>query len=149
MTCGLMTLTFQGTNELEKLVAEQEVVIAQTDRRFTAARADYNGTNSLLDLTGNPRWQAGVREGPRRLDAVEPGERGDAGAGKRRMKLPASEVGRLHPHRSRARPKPPQLKQDVAGFAEIYSQAYLVTPASALFHRRRARRASPNEVDLR
>ena len=63
MSCGLMTLTFSGTNELQKMVAEHQVVIAQEDKQFTAEKADYTGTNGVLELTGNPGWRAGLREG--------------------------------------------------------------------------------------
>ena len=83
MTCGLMTLTFTGTNELQKMVAEHQVVIAQTNQQFTAEKAEYTGADGLLSLDGNPAWRAGTREGQGRFDAGETGAGGNAGAGKR------------------------------------------------------------------
>ena len=132
MTCGLMTLTFHGTNELEKLVAEEGVVIAQGDRRFTAARAECNGTNSLLDLTGSPAWHAGSREGHGDTMRMNLAREEMLVRGNAVMRLPASELGRATlsgPGASKAA----KLKQDVAGFAEIHSREYLFTPTSALF----------------
>ena len=40
MNCRLMTLTFTGTNEFQKMVAEQQVVITREDKRFDAERAE-------------------------------------------------------------------------------------------------------------
>lgn len=132
MTCGLMTLTFVGTNELQRLVAEREVVIAQADRRFTAARADYTASDSLLELTGNPAWQAGPREGKgdwmrANLAREELLVRGNA-----LMKLPAGEVGRTKLTGSDA-PKAGGVKSDAPGFAQISSQEYLLSGQTALF----------------
>jgi lipopolysaccharide export system protein LptA len=132
MTCGLMTLTFHGTNEFEKLVAEGGVVIAQGERRFTAARADCNGTNSLLDLTGNPVWYAGTREGRGDTMRMNLAREEMLVQGNASMRLPASEVGRSTLTGLGAA-KPAKPKESLTGFAEIRSQEYLVTRESALF----------------
>ena len=107
-------------------------MIAQGDRQFTAARADYHGTNSLLDLSGNPVWRAGTREGSgdwmrMNLTNQEMLVRGNAV-----MKLPAGEVGRTR-LMGTPEPKTTKPKPELAGTARILSQEYLVTPASALF----------------
>src|SRR2546425_324078 len=51
LDCGLMTVTFSGTNELQQLVAENDVVIEQGDLRFTGGKAVYSGDPGLLELT--------------------------------------------------------------------------------------------------
>jgi lipopolysaccharide export system protein LptA len=132
MTCGRMTLTLAGTNELEKMVAEQEVVIGQADRQFTAAKAEYTATNQVLDLIGNPAWRDGPREGKgdsirANLARAEMLVQGNA-----LMKLPAAEVGRATLTGLGA-PPPGQVRQETPGPAEIHAREYLLTAEAALF----------------
>ena len=63
MSCGEMTAAFTGTNELQQLVAERNVIIESETNRFSSGRAVYTGTNGILELTEQPAWQAGVRQG--------------------------------------------------------------------------------------
>ena len=93
MTCSLMTLTLAGTNELQKMVAEHQVVIRQEDKQFTAERAEYTGTNGVLDLTGNPAWKAGLREGKGDLVRVNLAHEEMLVSGNAVMKLPSAEAG--------------------------------------------------------
>jgi lipopolysaccharide export system protein LptA len=132
MHCGLMTLTLVGTNELEKMVAEREVVLAQGERRFTAARAEYHATNSLLNLTGDPAWQDGPREGKGDWVRVNLARQEMLVHGHALMKLPAAEVGQSALAGAGAS-RPGQTKQDLSGVAEIYSEEYLLTAEAALF----------------
>lgn len=132
MTCGRMTLTFVGTNELQKLVAEQEVVIARADGRFTAARADFTASDNLLELTGNPAWQVGSREGKGDWMRVNPAREELLVQGNALMKLPAGEVGQAALTGAGA-PKPGGVRQDAPGFAQIDSQEYLLTARTVLF----------------
>ena len=132
MSCSLMTLTFSGTNELQKMVAEHQVVIAQGDRQFTADTAEYTGTNGLLELTGNPAWRAGTREGKgdrvrANLAREEMLVRGNAF-----MRLPAGELGQSSVT-ALGTPKPSGLKGTTPAFAEIFSEEYFVTSDAALF----------------
>jgi lipopolysaccharide export system protein LptA len=133
MTCGLMTLTFLGTNQLDKLIAEPDVVISQADRQFTAARAELHGTNALLDLTGNPVWRAGLREGKGDSMRINLAREEMFVQGNALMRMPAAELGQAavmgRGATNQAKPKPA-----ASGFAEIHSQQYFVTAASALFN---------------
>ena len=91
MICSQMTLTLSGTNQPQKMVAEHQVVIGQEDKEFRAEKAEYTGTNGLLELTGDPQWKAGPREGKGDLIRVVRDEmlvRGNAF-----MRLPANELG--------------------------------------------------------
>jgi lipopolysaccharide export system protein LptA len=63
LTAATMLVTLLGTNELQSMVAEKNVVIEKTDSRFTAEKAVYAATNDKLELTGNPAWRAGTRQG--------------------------------------------------------------------------------------
>jgi len=132
MTCGLMTLTFVGTNELQKMVAEHQVVIAQQDGQFTAEKAEYTGTNGVLDLTGNPAWRAGLREGKGDLVRVHPAREEMLVSGNAVMKLPAAELGQSA-FSALGKPKPVESKATTNEFAEVYCQQYFVTRESALF----------------
>ncbi len=132
MTCGLMTLTLAGTNELQKMVAEHQVVIAQEDNQFTADKAEYTRTNGVLDLTGNPTWRAGLREGKGKLVRVHPGREEMLVSGDAVMRLPAAELGQSA-FSALGKPKPVESKARTNEFAEVYCQQYFVTPESALF----------------
>lgn len=63
LTAATMLVTFLGTNELQSIVAEKNVVIQNATNQFTGEKAVYIATNSILELTGNPAWRAGSREG--------------------------------------------------------------------------------------
>ena len=132
MTCGLMTLTITGTNELQKMVAEHNVVIAQTDSQFTADNAVYTATNGLLDLTGNPAWRAGTREGKGDLVRANPAREEMFVRGNAVMKLPAAEVGQTT-FTGLGKPQPAKSKGGTNEFAQIFSDVYLLTTNAALF----------------
>lgn len=132
MTCALLTLTFSGTNELRKMLAEHQVVIAQQDKQFTAEKAEYTGTNGVLDLTGNPGWRAGLREGKGDLVRVRPAREEMLVRGNAVMKLPAAELGQSA-FNALGTPKRGQPKATTTEFAVVYSQEYFLTPESALF----------------
>ena len=132
MTCALLTLTFTGTNELQKMVAEHQVVIAQQDKQFTAEKAEYTRTNGVLDLTGNPTWRAGLREGKGDLVRVHPLREEMLVRGNAIMKLPAAELGQSA-FSSLGTPKRGQPKATTNEFAVVYSEQYFLTPESALF----------------
>jgi hypothetical protein len=59
----LMTLTFTGTNELQKMVAEHQVVITQTRTSNSRETGGVHRHQRLLDLTGNPPGGPALREG--------------------------------------------------------------------------------------
>ncbi len=132
MTCGLMTLTFTGTNELQKMVAEHDVVIAQEDKQFTAARADYTGANGLMDLTGNPAWRAGPREGKGDWIRVNLARQEMLVRGNAFMRLPAAELGQSA-IASLGTAQGGRSKGKTNEFAEAFSREYLLTPEAALF----------------
>jgi lipopolysaccharide transport protein LptA len=132
MSCALLTLTLSGTNELQKMVAEHEVVIGQQDKQFTAEKAQYTGTNGLLELTGNPAWRAGLREGNGDLLRVNPAREEMLVHGNAVMKLPAAELGQSA-FTSLSQTKRGGSKATTNEFAEIHSQEYFLTPESALF----------------
>ena len=132
MSCGLMTLTLAGTNELQRIVAEQQVVIGQEDRQFTAAKAEYTGTSGLLDLTGNPAWRAGLREGKGDLVRVNLAREEMLVRGDAVMKLPAAELGQSA-FTALGAPRQGESRATTNQFAEIHSQQYLLASESALF----------------
>lgn len=132
MTCRLMTLTFTGTNEFQKMVAEDKVVIAREDKQFEADRAEYNGTNNLLDLTGNPGWRAGLRNGKGdrvRVNLVreEMFVRGNAF-----IEMPATELGQSAITEMGAGSRG-RSKAETNALARIYSEEYLLAAEQALF----------------
>jgi lipopolysaccharide transport protein LptA len=132
LTCGVLTLTLTGTNELQRIVAEPRVVIGQEDGQFTADRAEYTATNGVLDLIGNPAWRAGLREGTGDLIRVQPARKEMLVRGNAVMKLPAAELGRSA-FTALGQSKRGGAKSPSNDSAEIYSREYFLSPESALF----------------
>jgi lipopolysaccharide export system protein LptA len=132
MSCGLMTLTFIGTNELQKMVAEHQVVITQTNGQFTAETAEYTGADGLLSLDGNPAWRAGTREGKGDRMRLNLAHEEMLVRGNAFMRLPAVELGQSA-FAALGTNQQVKVKATTNAFAEIFSTEYLLTPAAALF----------------
>jgi len=133
MNCELMTLSLVGTNELQTLVAETNVVIEQDTNRFVGGKAVYNGTNGMLDLTENPRWQAGTREGKGDLLRVDTRTSEMLVLGDASMRLPADEFATDLEQESAGQKSKPKIKSGPPEFAEIFSQEYTLRTNSASF----------------
>jgi lipopolysaccharide export system protein LptA len=105
MTCARMTGRFAGTNQLETLLAETNVVFRQEDNLFTGQQALFTATNGALEMTGEPAWQAGKREGKgdRLLAFLRQKEL--QAHGHAWMRLPATELGQSMPPTTE-QPKP-------------------------------------------
>jgi lipopolysaccharide export system protein LptA len=132
MSCGLMTLTFTGTNELQKMVAEHRVVITQTNGQFTAETAEYTGADGLLSLDGNPVWRAGTREGKGDRMRLNLAHEEMLVRGNAYMRLPAVELGQSA-FAALGTNQQVKVKATTNEFAEVFSTEYLLTPAAALF----------------
>jgi lipopolysaccharide export system protein LptA len=63
LTSATMLVTLLSTNALQSMVAEKNVVIERGDNQFMGQKAVYSATNSILELTGDPTWRAGDRDG--------------------------------------------------------------------------------------
>ncbi|HSU56345.1 MAG TPA: LptA/OstA family protein [Candidatus Dormibacteraeota bacterium] len=130
MSCALMTVAFAGTNELQTMLAETNVVINQEDKVFTSDTALYTATNGLLTLNGNPGWQAGLRRG--KGDQIVGELRKDQilVEGNAYMRLPAGELGEALPGGAAPEQK---AKATDTGFAEVFSQRYTLQPEKVDF----------------
>jgi lipopolysaccharide export system protein LptA len=132
MNCRRMTLTFTGTNEFQKMVAEHQVVITREDKQFDAERAEYNGTNNLLDLTGNPDWHAGPRKGKGDWERVNLAREEMFVRGNAFMEMPANELGQSA-ITELGRSEHGGSKGQTNALARIFSDEYFVAPEQALF----------------
>jgi lipopolysaccharide transport protein LptA len=132
LNCGLLTLTFAGTNELQRMVAQHDVVIEQDTNRFTAGTAIYTATNGMLDLTENPTWQAGQRQGKGDRIFVNVARQEMDVLTNAFMRVPASEFGRSTAFGASPAPKAP-TGMGAAEFAEVFSRDYTVKPEGAVF----------------
>ena len=157
MTCGGMTVTFAGTNQLQTMVAEHQVVIEQETNRFTGGKAVYTATNGLLELTEHPAWQAGRRSGKGEVLRLKVQEDEMLVCSNAYMRLPASELARTSVSDAGAtaartpRPRVPGDEKRAANaaalrrplqthiepateqFAEIFSERYTVGSDAAVF----------------
>ena len=92
MTCARLTAGFGQTNQLERMVAEHDVVIRQEDTEFLAGRAVYEGTNGVMDLTEEPKWASGSRNGRGDFIRLSTAPEGMLVVGHALMRLPAEEL---------------------------------------------------------
>ena len=112
MSCSRMMLTFVRTNEPQQMVAEDKVVIEQAEQRLMGGKAVYTVTNGVLDLTGNPQWRAGLREGKGDLLRVNVQQDEMLVRGNATMRLPADELGQAPargPGAAPPAPPPPSI----------------------------------------
>jgi lipopolysaccharide export system protein LptA len=132
LSCDTLTASFSGTNELQRIVAEQHVILEQETNRFTADRAVFEGAEGILDLTGNPAWRSGLRGGSGKTIKVDPEKEKMTVSGNAVMRLPAEQIasssaltfGNRAATNSAAVP---------GMFAEITSHEYTLTPETAFF----------------
>ena len=134
MSCVQMRTTFSGTNELQELVAETNVVIEGEDKRMTGGRAVYTGTNGWLDLTQNPAWKAGTREGTGDLIRAQTQHEEMVVRGHAYLRLPADELGQSVVLQATNSVRKPPAKSSPNQFGEINCEEYTLTPALAVFH---------------
>lgn len=132
LSCEEMTVRFAGTNEVEELVAGGRVLIAQEDRRFSADRVVYYGTNGVIELTGSPVWQAGRRQGQGEIIFIRAREEEMIVRGKASMRLPAAEFGQLAAVPSAASPGV-SVGGAASEFADVFCAEYRVSASGAWF----------------
>ncbi len=147
MTCGRLTVWLGPTNELDRMVAQDVVVIQQVDRRFFADKAVYEGAQGVMELTGAPRWEAGERRGQGRVIELYSKPESMLVRGDASMLLPATELASadIASHATPggaapvARPSPARPAATPAGtngpMAEITAEEYTVTPEVGVFRR--------------
>jgi lipopolysaccharide export system protein LptA len=102
MSCRRLLAEFSNagitnkTSTLEKLLAEDEVIIRQgEDQQLTADQAIYFDATKALLLTGNPAWKEGLREGGGNQITVN-GDRGEMTvSGDAVLRSPGTDFGNL------------------------------------------------------
>jgi lipopolysaccharide export system protein LptA len=92
LSCARLRASFTGTNQLDRLIAEQDVVIEQEPKKFTADKAIYTGTNAMLELTGNPAWQDGTRQGTGEVLLMNTAQNELVARGNAVLRLPAHDL---------------------------------------------------------
>ena len=123
LDCERLSVAFTGSNQVQRMVAERGVVLAQEDKAFTGSRAVYTPTNGWLELTGHPAWRAGLRRGKGDLLLVNLTNSELIVRGNASMRVPAREVvpaGAAGPLAS----KGPAAKGGTNQFADIFAEEY-------------------------
>ena len=131
MTCQLLTFMFSGTNQLQQMVAEENVLIEQQENQLSAARATYQSTNGLLELRGNPVWRAGPREGKGDLIDIDLAHDEMSVRGNASMRLPAEELGGSFDFKKGTNTL--RTAGESNQVAQISSREYTLSPESARF----------------
>jgi lipopolysaccharide export system protein LptA len=132
MTCGTLTAAFAGTNELQRMVAENHVTMSQEEMGFTAGKAVYTATNGLLELTLDPRWHFGLREGRGDLMLFHVTENEMVVKGNASMRVPANELGEMS-GLATDHIKPAAPASSTNQFATILSDEYSLKSDTAQF----------------
>jgi lipopolysaccharide export system protein LptA len=99
-TCGRLLIDMpHGTNKIERIIAEQDVVIVQRTNqgRLTAERAIYSNKDGqeLITLSGNPSWRDAQTEGRAELFIIDRTNQTLIARGKAYVKVPNTAVGSL------------------------------------------------------
>jgi lipopolysaccharide export system protein LptA len=132
MNCGRMDITFSGTNELQRMVADQRVIIQDGTNRLTGGHAVYTATNGLLVITQKPTWQSGVREGRGDIEQLKLQQSEMTVRGNAYVKMPAQDLSQSDfagfGRTGRAIPK-----AQTSEFAEIFSQSYTLSQTNGYF----------------
>ena len=127
MSCAHLTATFAATNQMERMVAEENVVMEQGPRRFTAGQAVFTGTNQLLTLTSNPKWQDGPRTGQGDVLFLSGKDNVLTAQGNASVRMPAGSIGPAVSSNAPASTNITNL------FAQISSPEYTLRTNSAIF----------------
>lgn len=93
LTSATLSVTLFGTNELQSMIAERDVIIEKGDNQFTGQKAVYTATNSVLELTGNPTWRAADRDGKGEVICVDLKQNKMDVLTNAYARLPASQLG--------------------------------------------------------
>jgi lipopolysaccharide export system protein LptA len=92
LSCGLMTVWLSGSNRVQNVVAQDQVVVEQNDGCITAEKAVFSATNSASTFTGKPTWQSGPREGSGDVLILDRVSKELRAQGNARMRLPADQI---------------------------------------------------------
>jgi len=133
VSCGRLTAVMGGTNELQRLIAETNVIIEAEEKRMTGGIAVYTSTNGWLDLTENPTWKADSREGKGNLVRVMTRRDEMLVQGEAFLRLPANELGDPKAVGTAVADPRPVVKPAAVQYAEIACQEYTLRPEIGVF----------------
>lgn len=92
LDCQTLSLAFAGTNELQRILAQGNVIIVRGDQQFAGKEAVYNAGSQLLSIAGEPRWRAADRHGYGQIIEVDTGRGEMLVRGNACLELPAGEL---------------------------------------------------------
>ena len=134
MSSGIMQAFFSGSNELQSLVAETNVVISEDEKQMTGGKAVYSATNGWLELTDHPAWKAGTREGNGDLLRVMTQHDEMQVLGNAHLRLAASELGTTEAFgQTSSSPKKDKAGPREAQYANINCREYTLRPELGIF----------------
>ena len=133
LNCGLMTLWFSGSNQVQRVVAFEDVVAEQNEERITANKAVFSATNPAVEFTGKPAWQSGRRQGSGDVLILDRLSHEMKVQGNARAKLPASQFQIVAMNRAAASTNTGPAVADLR-FVEISSDDYDLREDLSVFH---------------
>ncbi len=137
LTCGTLQIALGGTNQVQDLVAEREVVIEQETRRLTGQRMDYDAATGEARLTGQPTWQDGERHGAGEVLLVHLTDNRFIVRGGAQLTLPGADdnqlLGALVPRPESTRTDSTPASSAPAKSVQITSETYELSPEGAVF----------------
>jgi lipopolysaccharide export system protein LptA len=91
LLCDRMNLATVGRDhEIEKIVAEDHVQVAQGESRAACSRAEYAAATGTVELTGHPTWRVGQREGESDRLWLDSRNQNYRAVGQVKMRMPSS-----------------------------------------------------------
>jgi len=114
------------------MVAEHDVVIKQEDKQLTGGRAVYTQTNSTLELTDNPAWRAGSRQGKGEVVQLNSQRNQIVVRGNASLILPANELaGQFSPTETGSTNRP--AKAGTNQLAQVFCEEYKLRQDFSVF----------------
>jgi lipopolysaccharide export system protein LptA len=132
MNCGRMDVTFSGTNQLQRMIADQRVIIQDGTNQLAGGHAVYTATNGLLELTQNPTWKSGLREGRGDLEQLKLQKNEMTVRGNAYVRMPAQDLGQSD-LAAFGQTNRPASKSQSHEFAEIFSRSYTLSQTNGYF----------------
>jgi lipopolysaccharide export system protein LptA len=132
MTCREMTVNFGSTNDLQTIIAEKDVLIDDQDKHIKGGHSVFTRTNSILEVTENPSWSDGSREGKGDLLRLNTQQNEMEVFTNAMLRLPANELaGQLTPTNKTATTRAPKAATNQ--IAQIYSERYTLRTNVSVF----------------
>jgi lipopolysaccharide export system protein LptA len=132
MDCGLLEIAYSGTNQLDSLVAQEQVVMKEGTNTLSGGKAVYHSKDGWLTLSGHPAWSSGERSGKGELIRINTRTNEMVVRGNASMRLPGRELTQAADARGPL-PTPRAAGKPTNEWAEVFCEEYTLRPDGVQF----------------